>query len=323
VRLSRTRVNDPSAIHGRSEQERRWCTRTEPRAPAGEPVVGLSVQMLLDQLPDYDARRRILAHDPLASVDGFRILVALAYQHLFGIRVCLSCADCNNGDNSTPCQDYFGSNAQPEGGTFGRVDAIYTSIEAQKSTGSLHAHCQVFVECLHQHTPLAEVLTTLQQNGTQTVRDYLRYKVHVCRQTYEASGPDIEKKLPGIEAEWPSYKQKTLLMETPPYQTRTTEQYTAIENDDGQKWLQEYLHEHVDTLQLHKQHHIHLPNEDTGIREPLPGCRRKDKPSVCKADFPRTLWIIDKAVVLCRGLLEKWAWRCQDDGANSAACMAP
>ena len=46
----------------------------------------------------------------------------------------------------------FGSNATSEGGILGRVDAVYTYIEAQESTGSLHAHSQVVVQCLHQHT---------------------------------------------------------------------------------------------------------------------------------------------------------------------------
>ena len=50
----------------------------------------------------------------------------------------------------------FGSHAKPEGGILGRVDAVYMSIEAQTSTGSLHAHSQVVVQCLHQHTCLSE-----------------------------------------------------------------------------------------------------------------------------------------------------------------------
>ena len=58
-------------------------------------------------------------------------------------------------------------------------------------------------------------------------------------------------------------------------------------------------------LQLRKQHHVHILNTETGVREPLTACRRKDNPKVCKADFPRTMWLIDKAVVLCQGLIRK------------------
>ena len=72
----------------------------------------------------------------------------LTVQHLWGM--CFQhCPDWNL--SAEPCQDMFGSNATPEGGVLGRVDAVDTSIEAQTSTGSLHAHSQVFVQRLHQH----------------------------------------------------------------------------------------------------------------------------------------------------------------------------
>ena len=56
-------------------------------------------------------------------------------------------------------------------------------------------------------------------------------------------------------------------------------------------------------LQEHKQHHVHILNEETGERIPLTHCRKKDNPALCKSDFPRTLWLIDQGVVLCQGLL--------------------
>ena len=73
---------------------------------------------LTDRVPLYDDRRAMLARDPLASVDGFRMLCYLTYEHLFGIRICSMCPDCNYGDNSeiTPCLDLSGSSATPEGG---------------------------------------------------------------------------------------------------------------------------------------------------------------------------------------------------------------
>ena len=42
-----------------------------------------------------------------------------------------------------------------------------------------------------------------------------------------------------------------------------------------------------------------------GERVPLTHCRRKDSPKLCKADFPRTLWLIEDAVVLCHNLLQR------------------
>ena len=37
----------------------------------------------------------------------------------------------------------------------------------------------------------------------------------------------------------------------------------------------------------------------------LEHCKRKDKKNECKNHFPRTTWLIDKAVVLCKGLLQR------------------
>ena len=106
-------------------------------------------------VPTYDRRRQILATDALASVEGFRVMVQLTLQHLFGVT-------CSHG--ATPCQDLFGSRARAEGGIFGRVDAVFTSIEAQNTTGSLHAHSQVFTQCLHQRTPLWEIVKQLRKS---------------------------------------------------------------------------------------------------------------------------------------------------------------
>ena len=137
----------------------------------GDVLLSVSAQGLLDKLPDYDARRQILATDSLASVDGFRIMIQLTFQHLIGLNFCPNCPGCNRNNSDNPCQDLFGSNATAEGGIFGRVDAVYTSIEAQKSTGSLHAHSQVFVQCLHQHTNIYQIMEKLTEHPDSIVKN--------------------------------------------------------------------------------------------------------------------------------------------------------
>ena len=97
-----------------------------------------------EALPPYDVRRNILAGDALASVDGFRIMVLLTFEHVFGLRCCENCPQCNFA--GCPCQDSFGSNATAEGGLVGRIDAVFSAIQAQKSTGSLHAHSQFVIQ---------------------------------------------------------------------------------------------------------------------------------------------------------------------------------
>ena len=74
---------------------------------------------------------------------------------------------------------------------------------------------------------------------------------------------------------------------------------------EAQEWVASYLHWDVQRLQEHKQHHVHIYNDETKEKEPLQACRRKDNPKLCKADFPRTSWLIDTAVILCNGLLRK------------------
>ena len=120
----------------------------------------------------------------------------------------------------TPCQDLFGSSATAEGGVFGRIDAGYTSIEAQKSTGSLHAHSQLFVQCLHQHTPLREVLEAIRKRPKALVQRYLDYKAHVCRQVY-ADATEADNALKDREAAWPEYKDTNFIMTQPAYLTRS------------------------------------------------------------------------------------------------------
>ena len=180
VRLSRVRRKDPVLLVEQESAGRRYCGREAPNLAqdlADDIVLGVPLEDLLARVPSYDERRAILARDPLAAVDGFRITVRLAYEHVFGMRVCAYCPDCNSHEYGLPpCQDIFGSNATAEGGSFGRVDAGYTSIEAQKATGSLHAHSQIFVQCIHQHTPLEEVLNVIRAQPQHVAQRYLRYK---------------------------------------------------------------------------------------------------------------------------------------------------
>ena len=84
---------------------------------------GLSADDVTCSVPTHDQRRRILATDSLASVEGFLVTVQLTLQHVLGINCCPHCPNCN--ESSSPCQDLFGSSARSEGGRCGRVDAVF------------------------------------------------------------------------------------------------------------------------------------------------------------------------------------------------------
>ena len=261
--------------------------------------VRIGVAELAANIPDLDARKRFLAKDPLASVDGFRALVLLTCTFLFGMRVCENCPACNfTGFRQDPCQDYSGSNATPEGCIFGRVDAGYTSVEAQKPTGALHAHSQLFVQCIHPRAPLHEVFKIIEERRPHLVEQFCQYKAHVSRQVY-AYPEKVCSELEDLGGAWPEYAGYANLIQRPAYRTQT-----LASNDDvvvdGKRWARTFLKEDVETLQMQKQHHVHLRNENTGEREPLGACRRQGNPKLCKSNFPRPLWLIDRVVVLCK-----------------------
>ena len=113
IRLSRTRRRDPVFTDGADPVGERFCGRRQPRiaAPSDDVELRIPVSAVIDALPTYDERRKLLARDSLASVDGFRVLVLATYEYLFGMRVCPYCPNCNCSHIYNPCQDHFGSNA--------------------------------------------------------------------------------------------------------------------------------------------------------------------------------------------------------------------
>ena len=173
-------------------------------------------------------------------------------------------------------------------------NGIYISIEPQKSKGSLHAHAQLQIECAHQHTPLAEIMAKLKKNGCNVVGQYLRYKEHVCREVYEDLTGWEERRL-ATESAWPEYAESLECISKRAY-LRSSMGAAA--------WRDIYLGQHVQRIQELKQNHVHVLNAK-GERVPLTHCQRKDNPQKCKSDFPRTAWMIDKAVVLCQGLMRR------------------
>ena len=215
-------------------------------------VLSVSPEDLLESLPSYDERRRILATDSLASVEGFRVMVQLTFKYLFGLSFCSHCPDCVT--SADPCQDLFGSSANAEGGIFGRIDAIFTSIEAQKSTGSLHAHSQLVVQCLHQHTPLWEIVTQLKKGAGSMFNAYLNYKAHVCRQVYASDRDVVDEKLNTFESQWPEYETATNLFGCPSYLRDVPYDPTSNVSDEGMRemqeegkaWLRKHLREDVE-----------------------------------------------------------------------------
>ena len=232
-------------------------------------------------------RKALLARDPLACAEGFRTLVLLALRHLFGVRLCHRCPDCAQSDH--PCTDAFGSNAVATGGIFGRIDAVYGSIECQKS-GTLHLHLQAFVQCYHQFTPLSSLLSLGKEKLLEMVRRYSDYSAHVSRKVY-CNTEAWEEERDDVEAAWPEFKGSKLMCSRPAYQKDSS--MTPAD------WKAAYLAKDAEALQKRKQHHVHLPTGPNGERRPLKHCQDPKDPKKCKSGFPRTRWLTDEPILLC------------------------
>ena len=248
---------------------------------------------MLQELPDYEARRALLARDPLACAYGFQVLVGLALRHIFGLRFCPGCPHCVR--SKQPCTDAFGSNATARGGVFGRIDAVFGSLECQKS-GSFHLHGQFFVQCLHQFTPLSELVRLGKKPLLELLRKYTTYATHARRMVYCDSETWREQRQAEVEDEWPEYKKSTLMLDRPNYQQPDSATEASV-------WKRIYLAKDVEALQGHKQHHVHMADK-AGVRRPLNHCKDPKDPTKCKAHFPRDKWLTDTPLLICPGVAQ-------------------
>ena len=190
--------------------------------------------------------------------------------------------------------DAFGSNATSVGGVFGRVDAIYGSLECQKS-GTYHIHLQVFVQCYHQFSSLSDLESLNAKRSLEMLRRYTSYAGHIQRKVY-CNQEDWEQERNDVEAAWPEFKSCTVMSSRPAYQTDETMEPEA--------WRAAYLAGDMEELQKRRQHHVHVPGPD-GKRMPLKHCQDPKDPSKCKSGFPRTTWLTEQPFVICPGLAQE------------------
>ena len=269
LKLARARQSDPAIAANKTK-----TFQSRQKVELDVEFYNLSGEDLLDELPDYDDRKKILARDPLACSEGFQTLVLLALKHIFGVRYCPDCPHC--AVTGAPCTDAFGSNAAPTGGVFGRVDAVYGSIECQKS-GSLHLHFQ------------AEITEFPDSRLLELLRKYSCYNAHVTRKIYCNLAEWQTEHQEAMEEDWPEFRASTRTLSRPAYQS-------SLQVNACNDWCFDYLNTDVEDLQKRKQHHVHLPQAPDGPRLPLPHCRDHRNPTVCKAGFPRDSMIVEQAL---------------------------
>ena len=73
--------------------------------------------------------------------------------------------------------------------------------------------------------------------------------------------------------------------------------------EDGRKWLRAYLCTWVQKGQGCRRNHVHQWSKLLQRIIPLAHCQKKDDITQCKIFFPRTSWLMDRAVVLRQGIL--------------------
>ena len=116
------------------------------------------------------------------------------------------------------------------------------------------------------HTPLVEICRQLQTDGQELVKQYLDYKEHVCRQVY-ADLDGWQQRRSGREEAWQEYEKSMELISRPEYLIRHIPETQHAQPSaasslihEGQTWAKLYLNEHVQMLQEHRQHHVHVYN---------------------------------------------------------------
>ena len=200
IRLCRYRGGDPFVA----------CDTDSARAQ--RPFIGAdqpSLEPAVDELfgfevPGYELRRLMQAHDPLCAVNAFFVQIRVILAECLGIRMCPDCPHCVYSDN--PCQDSFGSVAELMGGMSGRIDALFGATECQKSNGSLHFHFFAFGQRLHQFANLMEIAEKLER-GFVRAEELKNYLNEVCCTEY----PDVKKfeaEQALLESHFPTYTEK-------------------------------------------------------------------------------------------------------------------
>ena len=247
--------------------------------------IEIPLDALLAQIPDLTERAIIAAQDPLACVYAFNVLCQIALSALFGVRCCSDCPACG-------CRDSFGSVAKPNGGVFGRMDAYYGAKEGQKA-GNLHLHLLAFLQSLHQHSSVDELVSALRLNPS-IVDDFFAFKNHCDNEQY--SDPEkFAHQRDTLEKDWPLYETHSHLLLQPEYDGTM----------QADRWRKTYF-SLVQRTQQMLNHHVH-PLQPDGERTMLPGCITKSNPTECRARYPRKLdaaMCYAKNAVLC-GVLAK------------------
>ena len=304
-------------IYLRDTDLKRWISMDKPTLATYHDedgkVSSCGIFVPLDGLdvPSFNQRQKIIAQDPLASVDGFRTMVQLVLRTMFGVRVC---SDCPARSGKCACQDRFGSVSNVDGGVFGMVEAYAASIEAQLA-GWLHTHILIYLSWIFQHMTMIEIAKMLiARTGAfaNGLAELHHWKTRCCSETFAKPTEFNEVELDSIETAWSTrHRQDAGLL---------VHGYSSRVKDIDPSCYRAWQDKNSDLRTAMSNLHVH-PKGQSKSRQVLRSCLKKsnkekrkrqlasrkgqplDESRTCKYGFPKME--LPKPVVLCRRLARK------------------
>ena len=126
----------------------------------------------------------------------------IVFASLMGVKMCARCPHCNDEDGRQPCQNKFGNNSLPFGGTGGFCDSLAQGLEHQ-GEGTPHGHGLLNFVTPYQHRSLYDIhqLIEADDNPDALVVSIKAYSEHLQREDhYDHEGH--ETNLPELEKAW-------------------------------------------------------------------------------------------------------------------------
>jgi len=145
LHLIRNRRNDPM-LQGPTAADAALRTYSGMHAPGLEANTADAHSL---EVPCYELRRILAARDPRAVMEAYFVQIRRRLPWLLGMRMCSQCPKCNAETRRRPCQNRFGSNMLPMGGTLGGAVSMEAATEFQKKT-SPHVHANIHLANAYQ-----------------------------------------------------------------------------------------------------------------------------------------------------------------------------
>ena len=137
-------------------------------------------------MPEFDLRRAHTAQDPYAVIEGYKIEIYKRLATLVGVRMCPQCPRCNETGHG--CQDRFGSNMRPGGGSLGAIPAFGGGTE-NEGYGVPDLHVEAHMGSIYPYGTLEDVVKAFREGQFRcsdgiSYNEWLLYFHTIARQHF-------------------------------------------------------------------------------------------------------------------------------------------